>query len=122
MARILLIAHSISQGRTMADAIQNRSTEIAIVHSVEEAESLSKREPFGLIVLDATGEADAMASVRRIRQTANATAEKRIPLVVFAKSFSESSALLDSGEVDVLLEFPAHLEMIKQVVEQFVGC
>lgn len=45
-----------------------------------------------------------------------------MPLVVITKSFSESSFLLDSGEVDVLLEYPAHLEQLAQVVEQFVGC
>ena len=122
MAKVLLVDRNVSQGNMLADPIKSHATQVAFVHSVEEAVAIFKRETFDLVILDVSFEADAAAAVQRIRQSAAAAAEKRIPLVVVTKSFSESSPLLDSGEVDVLLEYPAHLEQLQQVVEQFVGC
>lgn len=122
MSKTLLIDRNISQGNLLADAIRSRSYEVDVVHSVAEAEAILKREPFNLIVLDVSFEADAGQAVANVRKDAAAASEKRLPLVVVTKSFSESSFLLDSGEVDVLLEYPAHVEQLQQVVEQFVGC
>ncbi len=122
MPKVLLVDHNIAQGNILANTMRSRSYEVDIVHSVAEAEAIFKREPFDLVVLDVMPEADAKAAVQHIRKSAAAASEKRMPLIVVTKSFSESSFLLDSGEVDVLLEFQAHAEQLNQVVEQFVGC
>ena len=106
----------------MADTIKSHSHEIVTVHSIEEAAAIFRREKFDLIFLDIVPEKDALASVNHVRKSAEEVSEKRIPLIVVTKSFSESSFLLDSGDVDVLLEIPAHSEQLNQVVEQFVGC
>ena len=58
----------------------------------------------------------------RVRQAADAAFQKRVPLVVVTKSFSESSFLLDTAGVDVLVEVPVHTEQLFQIIEQFVGC
>jgi CheY-like chemotaxis protein len=122
MPKILLVDRNVSQGNAVADSIRSQLKEIAFVHSVEEAVAIFKRETFDLALLDVSSEADPLAAVQRIRKSAAAASEKRMPLVVITKSFSESSFLLDSGDVDVLLEYPAHVEQLGQVVEQFVGC
>lgn len=122
MPKILLVDRNVSQGTVLADSVKGHLREVAFVHSVEEAVAIFKREMFDLALLDVSAEADALAAVQQIRKSAAAVSEKRMPLVVITKSFSESSFLLDSGEVDVLLEYPAHLEQLAQVVEQFVGC
>lgn len=122
MAKVLLIDKNVSQGNMLSDSIKGPSAEVVFVHSVEEAVAIFKRETFDLVILDSSFETDAAAAVKSVRKSCEAASEKRIPLVVVAESFSDSSFLLDSGEVDVLLEYPAHLEQLKQVVEQFVGC
>ena len=122
MAKVLLVDRNISQGNILADSIKGPGKEVAVVHSVEEAVAIFKRETFDLVLLDVSSETDPAAAVRHVRESAATVSEKRIPLVVVTKSFSDSSFLLDSGEVDVLLECPAHVTQLQQVVEQFVGC
>lgn len=122
MSKTLLVAKNVAQGNILADTIKGQAYEVDVVHSVDEAAAIFKREPFDAIVLDVSFEADAKAAVMRVRESAAAASEKRTPLIVVTKSFGESSFLLDSGEVDVLLEYPAHVEQLRQVVEQFVGC
>ncbi|EFL52463.1 response regulator receiver protein [Solidesulfovibrio fructosivorans JJ]] len=122
MSKTLLIDRNIAQGTILADTIKGQAYEVDVVHSVEEAEAIFKRETFDAVVLDVSFEAEAKDAVKRVRESAAAASEKRTPLIVVTKNFGESSFLLDSGEVDVLLEYPAHVEQLRQVVEQFVGC
>ena len=122
MAKVLLIDKDISQGNILADAIRHSSREIIVVHSVQEAVSLFKREPIDLILLDVVPEEDAAASVASVRKGVDEVLKRKAPLIVLAKSFSESSYLLERADVDVLLEVAAHADQLNQIVEQFVGC
>ena len=122
MPKILVIDRDISQGNSLADSIRKSPLEISVVHSVEEALAIFHREPFDLLFLDVAPEKDPLAAVQSVRQAADAVFQKRVPLVVVAKSFSESSFLLDTAGVDVLVEVPVHTEQLFQIIEQFVGC
>ena len=122
MPKILLIDRDISQGNSLANAIRISPLEVAVVHSVEEAAAIVRREPFDLVFLDVVAEKDPLAAVQTVRQAADAAMQKRVPLVVVAKSFSESAFLLDTAAVDVLLEIPVHTDQLYQIIEQFVGC
>jgi len=122
MAKVLLIDKNISQGNLLADAIRHSSREIIVVHSVQEAVSLFKREPIDLILLDIVSEADAAATVEGVRKGVEDVLKRKVPLIVLAKSFSESAYLLERADVDVLLEVGAHADQLNQIVEQFVGC
>ena len=122
MPKILLIERDISQGNSIATAIRKNPLEVAVVHSVEEAAAIVRREPFDLIFLDVVAEKDPQAAVQTVREAADAAMHKRAPLVVVAKSFSESAFLLDTAAVDVLLEIPVHNDQLYQIIEQFVGC
>lgn len=122
MAKIMLIDKDISQGNLLADMLKQSPHEVIFVRSVEEAVGIFKREPIDLIVLDIVPETDAAATVDGIRQGVEAVLQRKVPLVVLAKSFSESSYLLDRADVDVLLEVSAHSTQLNQIVEQFVGC
>jgi DNA-binding NtrC family response regulator len=122
MPKILLIDRDISQGNSIANAIRKSPLEVAVVHSVEEAAAIVRREPFDLIFLDVVAEKEPLTAVRTVREAADAAMRKRAPLVVVAKSFSESAFLLDTAAVDVLLEIPVHNDQLYQIIEQFVGC
>ncbi|MYL82803.1 response regulator [Desulfovibrio aerotolerans] len=122
MKKVLLIDKDISQGNILADAIRHSSREIIIVHSVQEAVSLFKREPIDLILLDIVPEADAAATVEGVRKGVEDVLKRKVPLIVLAKSFSESAYLLERADVDVLLEVSAHADQLNQIVEQFIGC
>lgn len=122
MPKILLIDRDISQGNSIATAIRKSPLEVAVVHSVEEAAAIVRREPFDLIFLDVVAEKEPLAAVQTVRAAADAAMQKRAPLVVVAKSFSESAFLLDTAAVDVLLEIPVHNDQLYRIIEQFVGC
>ena len=122
MPKILLIDRDISQGNSIAAAIRKSPLEVTVVHSVAEAAAIVRREPFDLVFLDVVAEKDPQAAVKAVREAADAAMQKRAPLVVVAKSFSESAFLLDTAAVDVLLEIPVHNDQLYQIIEQFVGC
>lgn len=122
MAKVMLVDKDMSQGNMLADMIKQTHHEVVLVHSVAEADGIFKREPIDLVVLDIVPEADAALAVAGIREGIDAVLQRKIPLVVVAKSFSESAFLLERGDVDVLVEVPTHADQLKQIVEQYVGC
>ena len=66
MPKILLIDRDISQGDSIASAIRKSPLEVAVVHSVEEAAAIVRREAFDLVFLDVVAEKDPQAAVQTV--------------------------------------------------------